>query len=56
MYGIFLLMQFVVQFINEGELVYVDWSILKETIEYLRTFDPLNGNMDAIIKTVLTNI
>lgn len=46
----------VVQFIEEGDLVYVDWQILKSTIEYLRTFDPLNGNMDSIIKDVLSNI
>ena len=46
----------VVQFISEGELVYVDWPLLKETIDYLRTFDPLNCDMDAIIKTVLSSI
>ena len=33
-----------------GELVYVDWRSLKETIDFLRTIDPLNGNMDLIIK------
>ena len=36
-----------------GELVYVDWCSLKETIDFLRTIDPLNGNMDLIIKGVL---
>lgn len=46
----------VVQFINEGELVYVDWDVLRETIEYLRTFDPLHGDMDSIIRSVLENI
>lgn len=46
----------VVQFITEGDLVYVDWNILKETIDYLRTFDPINGDMDSIIDTVLNSI
>lgn len=46
----------VVQFIEEEDLVYVDWHILKSTIEYLRTLDPLNGNMDSIIHDVLSNI
>ena len=43
----------VVQFITEGDLVYVDWCLLKETIDFLRTFDPLNGNMEKIIESVL---
>ena len=47
---------YVVQFIEEGDLVYVDWHILKDTIEYLRTFDPLYGNMHSIIEDVLKNI
>ena len=46
----------VVQFIEEDELVYVDWDVLKSTIDYLRTFDPLNGDMDSIIKAVLSDI
>lgn len=46
----------VVQFITEGDLVYVDWSLLKETIDYLKTFDPLNGDMESIIENVLNSI
>ena len=46
----------VVQFIEEVDLVYVDWHILKDTIGYLRTFDPLYGNMNSIIKDVLGSI
>lgn len=46
----------VVQFIDEGNLVYVDWHVLKDTIDYLKVFDPLNGNMDCIIENVLENI
>ncbi len=44
-----------VQFITEGELVYVDWLLLKETIDFLRNFDPLYDDMDAIIETVLNS-
>ncbi len=40
----------------EGELVYVDWEVLKKTIDYLRAFDSLNGDMDRIIKKVLKEI
>lgn len=46
----------VVQFIDKGDLVYVDWNLLKYTIDYLRTFDPLNGDMNYIIENVLKNI
>ncbi len=45
----------VVQFITDGELVYVDWPLIKETIDYLRTFDPLNDNMESIIENVLNS-
>ena len=46
----------VVQFIEEGPLFYVDWDALKQTIDYLRSFDPLNGNMDAIIAIIMQNL
>lgn len=46
----------VVQFITEGDMAYVDWSLLKATIDYMRSFDPINGNMDVIIETVLNSI
>lgn len=46
----------VVQFITGGELVYVDWPLLKDTIDYLRTFDPMNGDMDVIIEKVMNSI
>lgn len=36
-----------------GELLYVDWNILKESIDFLRTFDPLNGDMEEIMEVVL---
>ena len=43
----------VVQFIEEGDLFYIDWTVLKEAIEFLRNFNPLGTDMDYIIKTVL---
>lgn len=46
----------VVKFITEGDLFYVEWPLLKDTINYLRMFDPLKGNMDDIIEDVLSNI
>lgn len=36
-----------------GKPIYVDWNILKETIDFLRTFDPLTGDMEAIIEEIL---
>ena len=46
----------IVQFVSDGELVYVDWNVVENTINYMRTFDPLNGKMDEIIETVMSNI
>lgn len=46
----------IVQFSEEKNLAYVDWQILKDTIDYLRTFNPLCGDMDFIIKDVLESI
>lgn len=46
----------VVQFITEGDLVYVNWPLLKDTIDYLRTFDPIAGDMDSIIEEIINNI
>lgn len=45
----------VVQFVNEGDLTYIDWPLIKATIDYLRTFDPLNNNMESIIEKVLNS-
>lgn len=46
----------VVQFIEKGKLYYVDWPMLKSIIDYLRTFDPLNGDMENIISTIMDTI
>ena len=43
----------VVQFIEEDNLFYIDWTVLKEAIDFLRNFNPLSTDMDYIIKTVL---
>lgn len=43
----------VVQFIEEGNLFYIDWTVLKEAIDFLRNFNPLSTDMDYIIKTIL---
>lgn len=45
----------VVKYIHGEELVYVNWPILKVTIDYLRNFDPINGDLLAIIKTIMNN-
>ncbi len=45
----------VVQFIEGGDLFYIDWAVLKEAMEFLRKFNPLTGNMNYIIKTLLEN-
>lgn len=46
----------VVHFAESDILTYVDWPLLKSTIDYLRSFDPLSGDMDIIIETILCNI
>lgn len=43
----------VVQFFKEGPLFYVDWDALKQTIDYLRNFEPLHGDMNAIIAEIM---
>lgn len=45
----------VVQFIEDGQLYYVDWEVLKYTIDYLRKFNPLtdiDGFEHIIINTI----
>ena len=45
----------IVHFVEEKP-IFIDLDILKETIDYLRGFDPLNGNMDEIIEEILFKI
>ncbi len=44
-----------VKFVKE-KTIFIDWNVLKENIDYLRGFDPLNGNMDDIIEEILNQI
>ncbi len=43
----------VVNYVSNGDLVYVNWDILKDVIEYMRTFNPLTDDMNVIIDKVL---
>lgn len=46
----------VVKFIEDDNLHYVDWEVLKENIDFLRGFDPLNENLDSIIAEILKKV
>lgn len=41
---------------EEGPLTYVDWPVLKDTIEYLRSFDPLEDDMDKTISAIMAKL
>lgn len=46
----------VVKYIDSGELTYINWHVLKSTIDFLRTFDPLNATsseMEDIIQKII---
>lgn len=44
----------VVDFIYDDKpIAYIDWDALKQTIDYLRGFDPLNGDIEKIIAEVI---
>ena len=46
----------VVNYLPAENLHYVDWSVLKNVIDYMRMFDPVNGDMEEIIQSVLNEI
>ena len=46
----------VVKYLTKGTLVYVNWSVLKDTIDYLRQFNPMSDDMENIIETVIKKI
>ena len=46
----------VVNYLPAENLHYVDWSVLKNVIDYMRMFDPANGDMEEIIQSVLNEI
>ncbi len=43
-----------VKFINDDELTYVDWNIIKAITGYMRTINPLNQEIDKIIDEIMT--
>ena len=43
-----------VKFINDDELTYVDWNIIKTITDYMRTINPLNQEIDKIIDEIMT--
>lgn len=46
----------VVNYLPAEDLQYVDWSVLKSVIDYMRSFDPISGDMEELIQTVLCEI
>lgn len=46
----------VVNYLPAGEMAYVDWNALKGAIDYMRSFDPVNGDMTKIIETILKEV
>ena len=43
-----------VKLINDDELTYVDWNIIKTITDYMRTINPLNQEIDKIIDEIMT--
>lgn len=46
----------VVKYINDEKLIYINWPVLKSTIGFLRTFDPLNATpseMEDIMQEII---
>ena len=46
----------VVKYIDDDKLIYVNWPVLKSTIDFLRTYDPLNATtseMEDMIKKII---
>ena len=46
----------IVKFIDSDKLFYVDWNVIKEAIDYLRSFNPLDDNINQIICDILSSI
>lgn len=43
----------IVKYIDDDTLYYVDWPVLKATIDYLRSFNPLEDNLDEVVGKVM---
>lgn len=44
----------VVKFINDNHLAYIDWNIIKTIIDYMRTINPLDHDINRIIDTIMS--
>lgn len=43
----------IIKFINDNQINYVDWEIVKSLIDYLRLFNPLKEDIDIIIEKII---
>jgi len=43
----------IVKFINDDSITYVDWYIIKSIIDFMRSFHPLEENIDKVIEEVI---
>lgn len=43
----------VVKFINDGELAYVDWNVIKIITDYMRSINPLDRDINRIIDEII---
>ena len=43
----------IVKFVNEGQLSYVDWKVIQSLINYMRAFNPLEEDINAIIENFI---
>ncbi len=43
----------IVKFINDNQIDYVDWDIIKSLTDYMRLFNPLNEDVNMIIETII---
>lgn len=44
----------VVKFINDDQLAYVDWNIIKSITDYMRTINPLDQDINRIIDEIIS--
>lgn len=44
----------VVKFINDNQLAYVHWNIIKSLTDYMRTINPLTQNINGIIDEIIS--
>lgn len=44
----------VVKFIDDDQLAYVDWNIIKSITDYMRTINPLDQDINRIIDEIMS--